>query len=371
VTAVEELRRAGHDGGIVLIGDEAIGPYARPPLSKAVTTGRDEPETALLPLLDDADLTVVLGDGATGVDVDDSVVHLASGRTVPFDGLVIATGARARTLADVGGNPYRVPEHVLRSLSDAVRLRDELTFAERLVIVGGGILGMEIASAAVDLGVRVTVLTNEAPLLAQCGPLVSEVVVRQAAARGVEIVVDPAGASIGDHGGHPFALAGGRTFDADVIVTAIGDVPNVEWLAGSGLPARGALRVDTRCRVSARIVGIGDVAAVGRAGARYPHWSTAIDQAGVAARALLAGDDADEFVPRPYFWTDQFGLALKMTGHAPFLGEPVVLAGSIDDLDALVQWNDETGPTAALAINRRIAVAKLHQVGGNPLAVSR
>ncbi|MCS5720775.1 FAD-dependent oxidoreductase [Herbiconiux sp. CPCC 203407] len=368
ITAVEELTARGHTGPIVLVEAEVSAPYAKPPLSKAVLSGAAEPESASIPLAESARIRRVRGDAAVRLDVAGSTVGLASGEPLPFDGLVIATGARARTVADLGGNTSGLEERVLRTLDDARRLRDELRTASAIVIVGAGVLGMELASVAASMGIAVTVLSNEAPLLSQCGPFVSALVEREARAHGVELVTDPSGVTLVERGGRLAARLGSTVYEGDLVVSAVGDRPNIEWLAGSGLVCLPGVVVDSRCRVTDRIVAAGDVAAFGSPPRRNPHWSNALDQARTAVAALLNGDEAPEYLARPYFWSDQFSLALKMGGHTPFLGEPDVLAGSLDDLDALVQWRRDGVPYGALAVNRRIAISKLHLAAGNPTA---
>jgi NADPH-dependent 2,4-dienoyl-CoA reductase/sulfur reductase-like enzyme len=155
-TAIEELLRLGHHGPITLVDAEDGASYARPPLSKAVLSGTDSPESTLLPRLDQSRVQYVRGDGAVGLDVAQRVVKLASGRALPYDGLVIATGSRARTLDDIGRNATGIDEHVVRTLADACELHTALQEAESIVIVGAGVLGMEIASVAAGLGLRTT-----------------------------------------------------------------------------------------------------------------------------------------------------------------------------------------------------------------------
>jgi 3-phenylpropionate/trans-cinnamate dioxygenase ferredoxin reductase subunit len=372
VTAVEELIVRGHRGRIVLIDSDDAEPYARPPLSKGVLTGADEPSSALLPPLDRSRVQLVLGDQAVALDRKSQVVRLASGRAIAYSGLVIASGARARTLANLGKNTSGIDEHVLRSLRDVVRLRDAITDAASIAIVGGGVLGMEIASASVGLGLATTVITDEAPLLRQCGAWISDLVTRQAVASGVDIRIDPNGASLLRRSdGQPAVQLSDTMLHADLIVTAIGDIPNVEWLGDTGIHCSPGVVVDSRCRVTENIVAAGDVAAFGFPPRRNPQWSNAIDQARVAAAALMHGDAADELIHRPYFWTDQFALSLKMGGPAPFVGRPEIIDGSVDDLAAILQWNDNGRAIGALALNKRIPISRLHRVAGNPPATTR
>jgi NADPH-dependent 2,4-dienoyl-CoA reductase/sulfur reductase-like enzyme len=183
----------------------------------------------------------------------------------------------------------------------------------------------------------------------------------------VTIHIHPEGARLVDSAGRLAVRIADTLLEADIVVSAIGDVPNVEWLGSAGFRCRPGVVVDSRCRVSDRIVAAGDVAAFGEPPRRNPHWSNAIEQARAAAAALLLGEAAAPHVPRPYFWTDQFALAMKMGGRTPFRGEPQVIDGSVAELDAIVQWSHGGSPTGALAINRRIPISRLHRIAGNPL----
>ncbi|WP_102419268.1 NAD(P)/FAD-dependent oxidoreductase [Mycobacterium sp. 4858] len=367
ITAVEELSRLGHRGPVILIDAEDGASYARPPLSKAVLTGAASPESTLLPELDCPRVQYLRGDAAAELNVEKREIKLASGRAVAYGGLVIATGSRARTLVDLGRNATGIKERVVRSLDDACQLRAVLQEAKSIVIVGGGVLGMEIASVAAGLGLHTTVATDEPPLLSHCGTFVSRLVAQQAEAHGVSIRIHPDGARLVDRAGRLAVHIADTVLEADIVVSAVGDVPNVEWLQSSPLRCRPGVVIDSRCRVSDRIVAAGDVAAFGEPPRRTPHWSNAIDQARVAAAALLLGDAAIPHVPRPYFWTDQFSLAMKMGGRMPFRGEPLVVEGSVAKLDALVHWTQGGNPNGALAINKRIPISRLHRVAGNPL----
>ncbi|KQU28544.1 MULTISPECIES: NAD(P)/FAD-dependent oxidoreductase [unclassified Rhodococcus (in: high G+C Gram-positive bacteria)] len=362
VTAAEELRSAGHLGPIVMIDEQPHQSYARPPLSKAVLTGVDSVESVALPPLQDSALTHMSDQRVVDVSIEGSAVILASGDRIRFDGLVIASGARPITMADLGRNPDGVPEKVLRTVDDARAIRDALATASSVIVIGGGILGMELASAAVEAGARTVVVSNEPPMRRQCGPFVSALVQRRAEARGVEFLIHPDGARLVTNGSTPGVDTGGSTITAELIVTAVGDSPNVDWLITSGLADRRGVQVDSRCRVTPTIVAAGDITTHGPSRRRHPHWSAAIDQGRTAARALVLGDAASGLHARPYFWTDQFGLALKMSGDMPFDGSSTVIEGSLDEFSALVQFSSDDGPVGALSLNRRVPMSRLHRI---------
>jgi NADPH-dependent 2,4-dienoyl-CoA reductase/sulfur reductase-like enzyme len=373
LTAVEELRRLGHEGQITLLGDEKAAPYARPPLSKAILRGEAALSDADLPALAAGAAEFVPGARVRSVSTELRRICLDDGETLPYDGLVITTGARARTLADLGGvHDSRIRERVLRTADDCARLRDEFASRPSVVIVGAGVMGMEIASAAARMSLDVTVVDQAPPMLAQCGPYLSQMFTAAAEGAGVKIVLDSGGARLVHRDGMTAVrLSDGRSIAGDLVVTAVGCLPNTEWLAGTGLADRGGLRVDSRCRVTPEIVAAGDVVAFpfGDRVRRTPLWSNAVEQARVAASALLRGDDCDIHRPMPYFWTEQFGLAVKVCGQLPVIGEPEAVKGSMADGKALLQWRQEGRPCAAAAVNYRIPVSRLHQLAAQSAAV--
>jgi NADPH-dependent 2,4-dienoyl-CoA reductase/sulfur reductase-like enzyme len=350
VTAVDELRRQGWDGAITLVGEEPRAAYARPPLSKEVLKGTEDADSVALPQLG-ADIEVLTGIRATGLDPDARLVRVEGGTEIPYDKLVIATGARARVLGEHG--------LVLRTLDDALRLRAELAKSPSVLVIGGGFLGMEIASVAAELGLEVTVVDVQAPFVTTLGPFLAGLFERAMRERGVRTVMCPDGVTPTPYGAQ---LADGSRLEADLVVTAVGCRPNTEWLEGSGLALLGGAVVDERCRTGAPdVVAVGDVAAFPTGDGRFrrtPHWDAAIGQARAGVAALLRGDAAPPYTPQPYFWTEAFGLAVKLAGTLPAAGEPAVLKGSLADRSALLRWEHPDRPVAA-ALNHRIPVGRL------------
>ncbi len=356
-TACDSLCAAGFDGDLTIVGDEPRAAYSRPALSKALLVDGGSHELA--PPTHEA--TEVLGVAAVGLDVESRRVSLADGSELSFDGLVIATGSRARRL----GGPDS-PELTLRTLDDALALRERLAARPSVVVVGAGPLGMEIASAALSAGCEVTLVADGRPMLPHLGPCLSEAFTAAAVAQGLKLVD---GTAAGIDGARAVVLSDGSRVEADLIVTAIGDIPNTEWLATSGLMVDGRLEADSRGRVAPGIVapGIvaaGDVAAIPTRGGvrRIPLWSSAIEQAKVAAVALLAGDAAPELDLDPYFWTEQFGLNLKATGHLPAAGEPEFLVGDSPHGPSVMRWTHDDGRGVAVAVNHRIPIPKLRRM---------
>ncbi|WP_306320181.1 MULTISPECIES: NAD(P)/FAD-dependent oxidoreductase [unclassified Streptomyces] len=358
-TAAGALRTAGFDGGITLVSDEHRPPYTRPPLSKDILKGRAEPESAALPLAEGVDLR--LGARATGLRPDRRRVLLSDGDQLPYDGLIVATGARARSLAVADG----APELRLRSMDDALALRSAVRDARTVAVIGGGPLGMEVASACRELGREVTVVDPEPPMRRQLGGYLADLLTHAAHDAGVRFV-RPGGpvAVASDGAGGAVVVGQDVRVAADVVVTAAGDLPNTEWLAGSGLPLDRGLLVDGTLTVAPGIVAAGDVVAWrdGGASARTPLWTHALDQATAAASALLNPGTAAKYRARPYFWTEQFGLAVKVCGTIPADARPTVLDGSYADRRLLLQWEAHETPVAAATVNHRMPITRLRRL---------
>jgi NADPH-dependent 2,4-dienoyl-CoA reductase/sulfur reductase-like enzyme len=359
-TAASALRARGWAGRITLLTEERVPPYSRVPLSKGVLTGALTPDSVLLPPLPQ-DVELHLGRRAVALDPAGRVILLADGSEVSYDGLVVATGSRPRRLARDGQRG----ELVVRTLDDAAVIAKRVASARSAVVIGGGFLGMEISSTLRARGLAVTVVSDEPPLRRLVGRWLADFIVGAAVERGVEFVISPGGASlVGEAQVTAGATADGRRrIEADVVISAVGDEPNVDWLRSSGLPLAGGLVVDDRCRVAAGIVAAGDVATRELAPGVYrrtPHWTNAVLQGRAAAVSLL-DPDAAPYVPDPYFWTEQFGLDVKIVGELPLAGQPVVIEGDLPR-SALLQWHRGGEPVAAVAINCRVPVTRLKRL---------
>lgn len=355
LTAADTLRESGFRGELVIIGDEAHQPYSRPALSKAALSEVGAPRAHLLAPPEHGG-EVRLGRQAIGLDPVARQIELDSGERLRYDGLVIASGIRPRKL-----RPDLDLELTFRTIDDALRLRGALERSPRVVVIGAGVLGMELASACAAAGCAVTVVSRRQPLLAFFGEYLAERFAAAATAAGVTFVGPAARDVHPSDSGTAVELADGTMLHAELVITAIGDEPNVAWLADSGLLEHGELRVDSRGRVAEGVVAAGDVAALPLASgfARVPLWTSAIEQAKVAARALLFGDAAAELDFQPYFWTEQFGLSLKACGPLPVVGAPSYLEGDPRGEGALMRWEHPDGTGAAVALNYRLPVPKL------------
>ncbi|GAB2964688.1 pyridine nucleotide-disulfide oxidoreductase [Amycolatopsis acidiphila] len=358
LSTAETLRRQGFDGRITLIGEEVHPPYDRPPLSKQILSGtwpdervwlRDEAALAGLAL----DLR--LGARAEALDTGAKVVRLSDGSLVSYDELVIATGVRPRRLpgtADVAG------VHVLRTLTDATTLRAALAGSPRLVIVGAGFLGAEVASVARQAGAQVTLVSDiEAPLSDVLGPQLGELLVGVHRDHGVEVVTGARVEEVLVSGGraHGVRLAGGHTIEADAVLVSIGSVPNVEWLAGSGVEVGNGVLCDQYSQAGPGVWAAGDVASWHHPGLgeriRIEHRTNAAEQGMAVARNILAGEDRSPFAPVPYIWSDQYDLRIQIHGLPRGADAFAVTEGSLADRKLVALYGKDAQVRAAVGIN--------------------
>ena len=264
VRTAEALRRRGFGSRITLIGAETRSPYDRPPLSKAFLTGQAaEDDLALLDgeRLDRLELELRLGERAVAVDVGGRQVRLASGQLVSFGAVVIATGSLPRRLPALDGWPG---VHVLRTLDDALAIRAALATGARVVVVGGGFIGAEVAWSCRALGLEVTIIDPVPALMTRgLGPELGEVLAGRHADHGVRLRLGRSVAGVEGSGRvERLVLDDGTILDADVVVVGIGADPAVGWLAGSGLPVDGGLCCDAWLRVHGTdsVYAVGDMA---------------------------------------------------------------------------------------------------------------
>jgi NADPH-dependent 2,4-dienoyl-CoA reductase/sulfur reductase-like enzyme len=368
--AVETLRREGDDGPIVVIGAEPHMPYDRPPLSKRALTDPEADVAALASLAVPEDLGAewVLGSPATGLDLERRRV-LVDGGDIAFSRLVIATGARPRTLPAAGDLDA---VHVLRSLDDSIALRRALAAGPAVAVIGAGFIGLEVASSCHQLGLDVTVIEAlPVPLERAVGAAMGERIAARHRDAGIRVETGVGVASLDGAGSvEAVRLADGRVVPADVVVVGIGVAPEVAWLAGSGVDLADGVSCDSRLRVLAGgrpvpgVVAAGDVArwaAKGGGGSqRAEHWTNAVEQGEAAARTLLHGDDAAPFDPVAYFWSDQLGAKLQMVGQ-PRPDDDVAV---VDD-DGTGRWVAAYGRdgtlVAALGVSRAGKVMALRR----------
>jgi NADPH-dependent 2,4-dienoyl-CoA reductase/sulfur reductase-like enzyme len=315
----EALRQNGYAEPIVLIGAEKHAPYSRPPLSKEVLRGDAEPAATTLRGADELaalEVELRLGRGAAGLDIDRRRVLLDDGAAVVFDDLVIATGATPRRLP----GPAFDRAHVLRTVDDCLDLRAQLVDGARVVIVGAGFIGLEVACSARARGCDVTVIDVLPEPLARVLPLSVGRVVRQ----------------LHENHGVTFRLGAGvdsdAHLDADVVVVGIGAAPETTWLADSSLALDDGVVCDAALQAAPGVRAVGDVARWAHEGGtmRVEHWTNATEQPHHVARGIVAGT-ATPFRSVPYFWSDQYDAKLQSLGTARATDEMQVVWGSLDE----------------------------------------
>ncbi|MGO9198560.1 MAG: NAD(P)/FAD-dependent oxidoreductase [Acidimicrobiales bacterium] len=337
--ACEGLRARSFAGEIVLVGDESHAPYDRPPLSKQFLAGDWALEKVWLrqqPQLDALGLELRRGPEhrAESLDVEGRAVTLASGERIAYDGLVLATGARARTLPALESLPGA---YLLRTIDDAIALRSAIADpGARLLVVGGGFIGMEVAATARKLGAQVTVVEPlEFPLARVLGRLPGRACLRLHVDHGVRVLLGAALESVSSDAGGTISavLTDGTALEADAVLVGVGAVPNVDWLEGCGLDVGpSGVACDAALQVAPGIVACGDLALWPFAAARpvrLEHRTNAAEQGDHAAATLLGATAPFETVP--YVWSDQYDIKIQLLGIPQPDDDCVVVDGREED----------------------------------------
>lgn len=352
----QALRREGHEGPLTIVGDEAHWPpFDRPPLSKQVLVGSLEPERVRLRVPEDLGADVRTGRRAVGLDLAARAVLLDDGERLTYGGLVVATGATPRRIPGTEG---LAGVHVLRTIDDCLALRSDLDGATRVVVVGGGFIGCEVASSCRTLGLEVTIVDLLPLPLAPLGSRAGEVVRTLHEDHGVELRLGTGVAGFeGDGTVTGVRLADGTILDADVVVVGIGVIPNTGWLEGSGLQLQDGVVCDDSCLAlggDGRVAAVGDVARWEhpRLGSiRIEHWTNAGEQAAHAAKALVHGaETAGPFEPVPYFWSDQFGKKLQFLGTCGEDDDFEIVEGSVEEGRWVAAYGRDGVTVAALCV---------------------
>ncbi|MFE8974111.1 NAD(P)/FAD-dependent oxidoreductase [Streptomyces cyaneofuscatus] len=348
------LREAGFTGPVTLIGAEPHQPYDRPPLSKAVLLGKAE-DSAFDVDFEALDITLRLGVDVTALRAADHVLDAADG-PVPYDVLVLATGAEPIALPGTEGVPG---VHLLRTLDDAARLRPVLEERHDVVVVGAGWIGAEFATAARAAGCAVTVVEAAARPLA--GTLPAEVAAPMAdwyAQSGTELLTEARVERVEES---TVVLADGRTLPAGAVVVGIGARPATGWLAGSGIERDpdGSVTADSALRTSLPdVYAVGDCASF--PSARYGerllihHWDNALQGPRTAAAAILAAERGEPLPvhdPVPYFWSEQFGRFVQYAGHHAH-ADTLIWRGDGAEATWSVCWLKAGALVAVLAVGR-------------------
>ena len=359
--AAQTLRRADEALSITMIGAEPHLPYDRPPLSKHYLAGEWDDDKLRLRAATDPDALGVewrLGVAATGLAVADRVVALADGSVVEFDGLVIATGATPRTLP--GGELHGV--HVLRTLDDATALRTHFDAEpDRVVVIGCGFIGAEVAATARTRGLDVTIIeAADTPLSRVLPEEAGDQITALHRSHGVDVRLGTGATIRGDNGSvTAVELGDGTVIDTDCVVIGIGVVPVVDWLADSGLTLDNGVVCDATCMAAPGIVAAGDVARwpnqrFGSDLTRVEQWDNAVEQGGYVGRRLLAwaaGGDIEPYTPVPWFWSDQYDRKIQLAGVPSQRWE--LVQGTFDEQRFVQMFvDDDDAIVGALTFNR-------------------
>jgi NADPH-dependent 2,4-dienoyl-CoA reductase/sulfur reductase-like enzyme len=356
--AAEEFRHQGHIGSVVIIGEEVHAPYDRPPLSKQLLSGKWEVDRIhhhVPDVHDTLGLEFRLGRRATGVDTDTRTITCSDGTEMVYDGLVIATGAATRSLAGTEGMPG---VWMLRTLDDCLGIKVAIAAAghdPRVVVIGAGFIGSEVAATCQGLGAAVMLLeAHHTPLARVLGDAMGQACADLHLANGMDlrtsVTVDHLESDPGGPDPVTICLDDGNRIPADVVVVGIGVAPSVEWLNGSGVTLDNGVLCDDTLFAADRVVAAGDVAnwvrpSTGRP-VRVEHWTNAAEGGAAAARNLLAGSAAAVgYDPVPFFWSDQYKTKIQMIGLPDPADEVVVVSGTGSEgkLVALYRTEDRLG----------------------------
>ncbi len=320
--AAQELREQGFDGRLTLIGAEHRPPYDRSPLSKEFLSGHLDPAELALgdpAEEDDLDAEWRLGRAAVRLDPRTGTVTLDDGDRVRADGVVVATGASRSTIA---GAPTLPGSHLVYTLDDALALRESVRAGSRVVVVGGGLTGSEVASTCRSLGARVTLVEGQhVPLVHTLGIEISSLCLALHEDHGVRLRCGTRAARVlGAERVTGVELTDGRVVPADTVAVCVGALPTTEWLRGSGVRTRQGVLTDAGCVTRLRnVVAVGDAARhQSRDHAhttRTGYWSRAVNQPAIAVRNLLAGSTIARCSTVPHFWSQQYGCSVQFAGE--------------------------------------------------------
>ena len=366
------LRSEGYQEPVTLIGEEPHIPYQRPPLSKGFPLGTQDLESIELrpsKFYQDHDIYLMPGERVIAIDRTARFVNLAAGSRVPYDKLVLAVGARNRLLpikgAELEGVLY------LRSLDEALVLKERLNTAQQIVVIGGGFVGLELAAVACSLGKSVTVLEALPRLMSRVvAPIISEFYRELHSNKGVKIFCGAYVSEIAGSGGavHEVVLSDGRIFPADLVLVGIGVVPNIELARDAGLRISNGITVDENLQTDDQnIFAIGDCAehpcVFAGARIRLESVQNAADQAQSVAVAIAGRRDS--YRALPWFWTDQFDIKLQMAGISQG-HDQIVTRGNLEGRKLSVFYFRENRLVAIDSINRPLD----HMIGRKLLAAA-
>ncbi|WP_338889221.1 NAD(P)/FAD-dependent oxidoreductase [Rhodococcus sovatensis] len=360
--ALEAARRLGFAGRLTLVGAEAHVPYDRPPLSKDFL---DADKASAIPYFSGAedmakrlDVQLLLGKAATGIDLTHRKLRIDES-TLDYDAALIATGASARALSTP---PNLNGVSTLRTVDDAQRVRAAMDRGARVVVIGAGFIGSEVASAVRKRGSQVTMIEAlPVPLARAVGRTAGQWLSAVHARHGTELICGVAvDAVVGNDTVEGVLLADGRSIPADLVVVGIGAIPATDWLADSGLDIENGILCDATMRAADSVWAAGDVSRWYsqdfKMHLRVEHWTNAADQGAHAMRNLLDPAHATPYRHIPYFWSDWYGHRIQLAGLA--VGEPTVVAGDTSTDKFVALFRDGERLVGALCLNRRADVMR-------------
>lgn len=368
--AAHTLRKAGFDGRVSVVDADPHKPYDRPPLSKQVLAGTWDADRIVLPAAnEDLEIDWLLGRRATALDVAGRTVTLDDDEEVSFDTVVIATGATALRLPK---QPDLAGMHMLRTLDDCLALRADLDAgAERVVVIGAGFIGSEVAATCRERGLEVSIVeVAPVPLERALGARIGTVCAELHQDHGVDVRL---GAAVGGFSGREHVervfLTDGNKLPADVVVIGVGVVPTTEWLEGSGLTLDNGVVCDETLLAAPGVIAAGDIARwpSRRHGGllRLEHWENAIQQGEAAGRRVLAeaaGETPAAYDPIPWFWSDQYDRKIQLAGWSGSGYDVEVVHGSTEERRFVALYGQNDKVTGVLGFNRPRHVMQLRQL---------
>ncbi|PRY37325.1 FAD-dependent oxidoreductase [Umezawaea tangerina] len=366
--AGERLRELGFNGELMILSAEKHKPYHRPALSKEVITGELNPRELGFKISDEMGATWRLGVPAESLDTSRRMVGLPGGEEVRYDGLIIATGVESRHMPGAPRQDERV--HVLRTVDDAIAIRNSIATTQGLVVViGGGLIGCEIAASVRGMGRDVAIINRSNTLLGGAtGKVIGDYVTDTHRAKGTRLAL---GVKIlhwmRQANGIAIHLSDGQVLFAAVVVLAVGSVPSVSWLRGSGLVLEDGLMCEPSCHVvgGTDIVAAGDVARwpnlrFGGVQRRVEHWLNAVEMGRAAAENLLVGRDSSRpYTPVPRFWTEQYGMRIQGAGLASLATDTTTLSQPTGDHRTITGFIKDGKLVAMVALDSPGALIRL------------
>ncbi|HCG56317.1 MULTISPECIES: FAD-dependent oxidoreductase [Brevibacterium] len=354
-TAIEALRDGGYTASIALIGAEPAAPYYRPDLSKKVMLEGSDPAESALRGADwypAHDVTTFFGTTVTELDAENQSITLDNGENLAYGQIILATGSTPRTLDVPGADLGNI--HTLRDSGDAVAIRSQFGQGSKVVIIGGGWVGLEVAAAAQNAGCDVTVvLRSNPPLKSALGTEIGQYFEELHRSKGIEFVTDADTTGFSGTKAVEFVQTSAGDLPADLVVVGIGADPTIELASSVGVDTDNGVVVDEHMRSSdPSIFAIGDIAAAQntllKQRLRVEHWDNAVRQAEVAAATITGGDK--EYDWQPYFYTDQYDLGMEYVGHGAS-DDDVVIRGDKFSGEFIVFWTRGGTVTAAMNVN--------------------